>query len=79
VIGYWLFFHACGHPFGLLNADMRSTTERRAWNYFYDTEKDRRAAEDRGVTCKLVDPATYRAQYYEAMRDGCTCGTEAGA
>lgn len=74
--GYWLFFHACGHPFGLHNAGPDVATERRAWNVFYDTEKQRRAAEERGVTCRLVDRATYRAEYYPQMLAGCTCGGE---
>ncbi len=74
----WLFFAACGHPFGLLDADSRSQTERQAWNQFYDTEKERRAAEGRGVTCRGVNRATYKAEYLKWMLSGCTCGT-AGA
>lgn len=69
---YCLFFHACGHPFGLINVDP-DATERQAWNGFYDTEKQRLAAEARGVTSKLVDRVTYREQYYELMLAGCTC------
>lgn len=69
---YCLFFYACGHPFGLINVGP-GATERQAWNGFYDTEKQRLAAEERGVTSKLVDRATYREQYYELMRTGCDC------
>lgn len=70
----WLFFKACGHPFGLHVATPMVQTERQAWNAFYDTEKQRRAAEDRGVTCRRVDRETYRAQWAQLMRDGCDCG-----
>jgi|SRR6185312_9859186 len=69
----WLFFNACGHPFGLHVATPTVQTERQAWNAFYDTEKERRGAEDRGVTCRRVDHDTYREQYYQLMRDGCDC------
>jgi hypothetical protein len=71
----WLFFSSCGHPFGVLNADYRSATERRAWSEFYGTEKERRVAEDRGVTCRGVNWETYRAEWAPFLRDGCTCAT----
>lgn len=69
----WLFFHACGHPFGVHTADGRSETERQAWNRFYDTERERRVAESRGVTCRGVDWATYRADWLKFLHDGCGC------
>lgn len=69
----WLFFNACGHPFGLHVATPTVQTERQAWNAFYDTEKQRCAAEDRGVTCRRVDHETYRAQWAQLLRDGCDC------
>lgn len=69
---YWLFFLADGCPFGLINAGLNVETERQAWQAFYDTERERRAAEARGVTCLGVDRAEYRAKYYERMRTGCT-------
>jgi hypothetical protein len=69
----WLFFNACGHPFGLHVATPTVQTERQAWNAFYWTEKERRAAEDRGVTCRRVDHDTYREQWAQLMRDGCDC------
>lgn len=72
----WLFFRACGHPFGLHTATADVQTERQAWNAFYWTEKDRRAAEDRGVTCRRVDHETYREKYYQFLRDGCDCPPE---
>lgn len=72
----WVFFHACGHPFGVMIADAHSTTERRAWDQFYWTEKDRRAAEDCGVTCRRVDHDTYVAEWSRFLRDGCDCPAE---
>lgn len=69
----WLFFNVCGHPFGLHVATPTVQTERQAWNAFYDTEKERRAAEDRGVTCRRMDHETYREQWAQLMRDGCAC------
>lgn len=76
-VDYWLFFLADGCPFGLLNAGPRSQTERQAWSEFYETERERRAAEGRGVTCLGVDRAEYRAKYYERMKTGCTHQTTA--
>jgi len=72
----WLFFRACGHPFGLHTATADVQTERQAWNAFYWTEKDRRDAESRGVTCRRVDHETYRERYYQFLRDGCDCPPE---
>lgn len=69
----WLFFNACGHPFGLHVATPTVQTERQAWNAFYWTERERRAAEDRGVTCRRVDYETYREEWAQLMRDGCDC------
>lgn len=68
---HWVFFIACGCPFGLV--EDRGFTRAQAWQDFYDegttarTERAIGKAVGAGVTCELVDHARYSTDLYPQM------------
>jgi hypothetical protein len=76
----WVFSHSCGHPFGVLVADLSAgpsrevfATEDQAWREFYPRARDRAAAGKRGVTARLAVHAELGDEFWQQMRYGCGC------
>jgi hypothetical protein len=77
----WVFSYACGHPFGVLTAQLPGSTrdsyatEQQAWKEFYGTNRAVDRAWRRGVQLRLAHLETLRAddEFWRHLRDGCEC------
>lgn len=75
----WVFSYACGHPFGVLLAEIPGpagrvySTEEQAWKEHYPRARDRQAAQRRGVTVRLAVHASLDDEFWRWMKDGCEC------
>lgn len=78
----WVFSHRCGHPFGLLVAELVGSsrdsyaTEEQAWREFYPTARGRKHARQRGITVRLAVHASLGDKFWRWMKDGCDCTPE---
>lgn len=77
---HYVFLAACGCPFGLTEATARQPNgppriadEDAAWDDFYDTRREERAARGRGVHVRHVDHAEYEREYYRRMSPDYRC------
>lgn len=68
----WIFRHACGCPFGLLEGSC-AATEYDAWKFFYERVRDIRKAQERGVTVERLSHERYVADVYPKMRTDYQC------
>ena len=75
----WIFRHACGCAFGLVDVTSRADTASRAWREMFETVRKRDAALDRGVTATREPWDQYRHTVYDQLRGGCPHGTTASA
>jgi hypothetical protein len=79
----WVFSRACGHPFGLLVAQLWGSsrdsyaTEEQAWREFYPHARDRQAAQRRGRTARLAVHAALDDEFWRLMKEGCQCASRA--
>jgi hypothetical protein len=79
----WVFSRTCGHPFGLLVAQLRGSsrdsyaTQEQAWRELYPRSRDRQAAQRRGVTARLAVHTTLDDEFWQHMKEGCQCATRA--
>jgi hypothetical protein len=79
----WVFSHVCGHPFGLLVAQLRGSsrdsyaTEEQAWREFYPRARDRQAAQRRGRTTRLAVHTALDDEFWRLTKEGCQCASRA--
>lgn len=74
---HFVFVKACGCPIGLTEMRAGVRTEDEAWDNFYDTRGEERAARTAGVHVELVDHPVYVDKFYARMAVGCTHGGSA--
>ena len=70
---HFVFLHACGCPFGLVEQGSWAKDVDGAWESMYETRAEERAARNRGVQVVHVNHATYSAEFYPRMLSSYSC------
>lgn len=71
---HFVFVKSCGCAVAVTEKHSRhgAGDEEHAWRQIYETAKAQREAAQRGITCVLVDHATYVRDHSGSMLEGCT-------